>query len=182
MTPHFNASFRIYDPPQSHLKPCSKLHRQLGGRTACRPYTSPLLAFLFGGGSPRLHHRSLLWKAQCLCFPPSTVINVLQVINVLGALAPSSRFQAPRGKGPNRRYWSTRPRPTTVLSRQCNSELCQLPDIGRPHCSVANPSSRPASAQARFQDEASELGQGGLHAAASCGKAGTCGGLMLLGN
>lgn len=89
MTPRFNAFFRIYDLPQSHLKPGFQLRSQ-HACAAATPHTRctcllPPVSFWWRHG-----HLPLPGKAQCLCFLPSTVINVLR--------ASASRLHAPRGK------------------------------------------------------------------------------------
>lgn len=135
MTPHFNASFRISDFPQKSFQASlstAQPARMRRGHTAPRLRACPSLGFLPVAG----RHLPL----RCLCCLPSAAINVL------GALA--SRFPAPRGKGPEQGAPGNTPRATTVLSWQGHSELCQLPDIRRPHCPVDSPPSRPAGAQA----------------------------------
>lgn len=75
MTPHSNASCRIYDHPQSHVKPCFQLaappvRMRLASLHTGHPH-------LLGWGTA---HRvaSVLGGAWCLCFLPSTVISVLR--------------------------------------------------------------------------------------------------------
>lgn len=138
MTPHPSASFRIYDPPLSHVKPRSKLLRRVGGRAAnshacaaatLHAHVPPFFAAPFRWGRSSLHHLPLLGRAECLCFLPCTVTNVL------GALVP--RLQAPHStwkraslEGPGV------PGPSLLFVPDSGILTPQLPDAGRPQASV----------------------------------------------
>lgn len=124
--------------------------RRHTGHSAQGPHVFPVGV---GIRHPQLPRLPLRGKGQCLLF----LFLLSTVIKVLRALAPRFTLQAERGLTLGR---EKQPRASCLLSCRHNSELPQLLDVHRPHCSVSYPWCRTACAQAQSQDDASEPGPG----------------------
>lgn len=135
MTSHFNAFFRIYDPPQSNLKPGFKLHRQVGGHVANMPAPQPpctqAMCAPFLVSSRWWHSWPSLPASAGEDAAPASSLHSDKGLNSSGSQDPRSPW-----KQPDQRPMGDRPRPPSVPSGQWNSELCPLPDSRGPHCSV----------------------------------------------
>lgn len=141
MTLHPNASFRIYDPPLSHVKPCSKLLRWVGGRAAhshaCTAailhagctHVPPFFAIPFRWWRSSLHHLPLLGKAECL-FPS---LHGDKHLRSAGSQAPGYTLHMEKGlqpRGPGV------PGPSLLFVPDSGILTPQLPDAGRPQAFV----------------------------------------------
>lgn len=162
MTPHSNASCRIYDPPQSHVKPCFQLaappvRMRLASLHTGHPH-------LLGWGTA---HRvaSVLGGAWCLCFLPSTVISVLRAW-ARGATCSQGQTAVLGWKA-------------SLTTTLCSAGLWALPELGDHLAPCPSPGAG-GPAVPRLGSGRRPRGRAGPQTAACSGKAGTCGGRLLL--